>query len=331
MNPAKCNEQDYIQFLIATPLNYSCTEAAKVSTQLESPPSHDSYTRLLNRLEPNSNKLWEEVSSHVNKEGGILKIDDSTLDKPYAKKIDLVTRHWSGKHHKVVQGINLTTLLWTDGDSYLPCDYRLYDKSNDDLTKNDHFQSMLHTAKERGFEPKAVLFDSWFSSLENLKTTRDFGWTWLTVLKSNRQVNPDNTKNQSISSIDIPSEGRVVHLKGYGFIKVFRIVETDGDTKHWATNDLSMSDLIRLSLAGQGWMIEVFHRDLKQTCGVERCQARSATSQRNHIGFAIRAFVRLERFFFKTGVSHYEAKGNIIRDAVRDYLVNPFITLAATA
>ena len=36
-------------------------------------------------------------------------LDDFTLDKPYAKRIGLVTRHWSGKHHRVVMGINLIT------------------------------------------------------------------------------------------------------------------------------------------------------------------------------------------------------------------------------
>nr|WP_246522847.1 hypothetical protein [Gemmata palustris] len=35
---------------------------------------------------------------------GVLVVDDSTLDKPYARAIELVTRHWSGKHHAVVRG-----------------------------------------------------------------------------------------------------------------------------------------------------------------------------------------------------------------------------------
>ncbi|KKL13713.1 hypothetical protein LCGC14_2523000, partial [marine sediment metagenome] len=63
----------------------------------------------------------------------MLILDDSTLDKPYARRMELVTRHWSGKHRRVVQGINLLSLLWTDGDRYLPCDYRIYDKVNDGL------------------------------------------------------------------------------------------------------------------------------------------------------------------------------------------------------
>jgi putative transposase len=43
--------------------------------------------------------------------------------------MDLVTYHWSGKHHDVVRGINLITLLlWSDGKALVPTDFRLYDK-----------------------------------------------------------------------------------------------------------------------------------------------------------------------------------------------------------
>jgi hypothetical protein len=40
-------------------------------------------------------------------------------------------------------------------------------------------------------------------------------------LKKNRLVNPDNIKNMQIQTIEIPPKGKVVHLKAYGFIKVF--------------------------------------------------------------------------------------------------------------
>jgi hypothetical protein len=56
--------------------------------------------------------------------------------------------------------------LWTDGDRYIRCDYRFYDKPTDGSTKNDHFRKMLETAKERGFAPEYVLFDSWYGSLD---------------------------------------------------------------------------------------------------------------------------------------------------------------------
>ncbi|CAK0752957.1 transposase [Gammaproteobacteria bacterium] len=277
----------------------------------------------------NSDELWLEVESLIDKTKGILVIDDSTLDKPYARQIDLVNYHWSGKHHATVPGINLITLLWTDGDSYVPCDYRIYNKSLDNMTKNDHFRAMLKTAQERGFTPSAVVFDSWYGSLKNIKFIRELGWTWLTRLKCNRQVNPDRTGNRAINTINLLPGGQVVHLKGYGLVRVFQIAAKDGSKEYWATNNLSMTEMTRQSLAELSWMIEVYHRSLKQNCGVERCQARSTRAQQNHIGFAIRAFVRLERFFFRTGISELEAKARIIRNAVRDYLANPLYVLPA--
>ena len=45
---------------------------------------------------------------------------DTTLDKHYARRMELVTHHWSGKHQWVVQGIALLTLI--------PCDFRVYDQ-----------------------------------------------------------------------------------------------------------------------------------------------------------------------------------------------------------
>ena len=51
---------------------------------------------------------------------GALILDDTTLDKPHARHMGLVTWHWSGKHQRVVQGINLISLVWTDGEALLP-------------------------------------------------------------------------------------------------------------------------------------------------------------------------------------------------------------------
>jgi len=108
MNPPKCDELDYINFLIAAQKVFSNTEAAKCHPAADSDgPAHDAYTRLLHRCESDGEALWQEVQPCVSRVGGILVIDDSTLDKFYARMIELVTRHWSGKHHRVVQGINL--------------------------------------------------------------------------------------------------------------------------------------------------------------------------------------------------------------------------------
>jgi DDE superfamily endonuclease len=266
MNPPKCSDEDYINFLIATPRSVSATEAARVQGEDDKAPAHDAFTRLLHRLEPDAETLWQEASSQVNLTQGILVIDDSTLDKPYARKMELVTRHWSGKHKAVVSGINLVTLLWTDGDRHVPVDYRIFDKKQDALTKNDHFQAMLKEARKRGFQPRCVVFDSWYSGLENLKLIRSFDWLWLTRLKSNRKVNPDREGLRPVSTVEIGEHGRVVWLEGYGLVRVFKIVATDGDVELWATNQLEMTDLERVTWASFAWTIENYHRGLKQFC-----------------------------------------------------------------
>src|SRR4051794_32775274 len=101
-NAIKCRDTDYIDFLVASPRSFSCAEAAKVQPESDpSPPAHDAFTRLLRRLEPAPATLWQEARPMVHREGGLLSLDDSTLDKPYAKTIELVGRHWSGKHKRV--------------------------------------------------------------------------------------------------------------------------------------------------------------------------------------------------------------------------------------
>ncbi|MEO1352888.1 MAG: transposase [Cyanobacteria bacterium J06635_15] len=331
MNPPKYQAIDYINFLIASQRAYSCCEAERVHPASDKPLAHDAINRLLHRHEPSSEALWQEAAGYVRLTQGILVIDDTVLDKLYAQRMDLVTRQWSGKHKRVVKGINLTTLLWSDGDKHIPCDYRLYEKAMDGATKNDHFWAMLTTAQERGFRPECVAFDSWFSGLANFKLIARYGWRWLTRLKCNRLVNPERNGNQAISEIDIGAQGRIVHLKGYGMIRVFKIVAPDGDIDYWATNDLEMSEWQRLKWADFEWSIEEYHRGLKQCCGVEKAQVRSSRAQRNHIGFAIRAFLRLEMHWFNSGISWYEAKLSIVRNAVRSYLAAPTIALLPTA
>jgi hypothetical protein len=190
---------------------------------------------------------------------------------------------------------------------------------------------MLTTAKQRGFKPKCVAFDSWFSALANLKLIASYGWIWLTRLKRNRLVNLARTANRPIGEVALTATGTVVHLKGYGFIQVFKIVAPDGDIDYWATNDLQMSPLQRQQWAEFEWSIEEYHRGLKQCCGVEKAQVRSSRAQRNHIGLAIRAFLRLEIYWFNTGISWYDAKISIVREAVRSYLAAPWLSLPPTA
>lgn len=328
MNAPKVSESDYMQFLIAAQRVYSCAEAERVSPQAA---AHDAYTRLLSRLPPDTEALWQEAQALVSLQGGVFVLDDSTLDKPYAKQMALVTRHWSGKHHKVVSGINLQSLVWSDASKIVPTDCCLYAKAEDGKTKNEHARAMFAVAKERGFTPELVMFDSWYSGLDNLKLLRKQRWDWLCRLKSNRQVNPKGSGNVRIDSLTFFSEGNVVHLKGYGVVKVFRSDAPNGDAQYWATSQLDMTPEQFEHYARRAWVIETYHRAIKQCVGIEKAQVRSSQAQRNHILLALRAFLRLELNRIRNHVSWYQAKVDIVRDAIHDYLARPWYQLEATA
>src|SRR5689334_5355559 len=126
MNPSRVTPEDYIAFLVATPGEGAATEMGRCQPPRPGAPAHDALSRLLNRLEPEPEALWAEVRPALPARG-ILVFDGTVLDKPFARHMGLVGQFYSGRHARVVRGIDLVTAVWTDGDGLWPCDYRLVD------------------------------------------------------------------------------------------------------------------------------------------------------------------------------------------------------------
>src|SRR5947208_93881 len=106
MSAPKVRPEDYIQFLIATPRHTTCTEAPRGHPDAPDPPADGAFARLLPRLDADPDEVWQEARPQV-RPGGILVLDDSVLDKPYARKMETVHWQFSGKHAGVVKGIGL--------------------------------------------------------------------------------------------------------------------------------------------------------------------------------------------------------------------------------
>lgn len=322
MSKQKCSEYLYVQFLIAAQNNFTCTEFSKVSPI--GGMSHDSATRMLSQEKLTPSILWKNVRDCVDLNSGYLIIDDSILDKQRSQDIDLVHWQYSGAHHQVVKGIGVESLIWTnEADCHIPVDFRIYDKDTDGKTKNDHFQDMANLAKYRGFEPKFVLFDGWYASLNNLKLLDKLNYKWITQLPKNRVVSTEPQKYFHLDELAISKEGIAVHLKGYGFIRIFKKVSKERGIEYYATNNLnlSMSDVERIY--SKRWKIEEYHQGLKQQCGIAKCQARMGRSQRNHIWCSIHAFLTLELYRIRNGTTWKEAKLSIARDSIHRYLLAP--------
>src|ERR1700736_1700416 len=104
MMPAKVDELDYINFVVAAQRIFTCTEASRSQPLVSNddpnaiPAAHDSFNRLLERSFLDRDSLWCEARQLIIIIGGggldgegVLVVDDTTLDKPYAEKIELVT------------------------------------------------------------------------------------------------------------------------------------------------------------------------------------------------------------------------------------------------
>jgi hypothetical protein len=195
-----------------------------------------------------------------------------------------------------------------------PIDYRIWNPPEDGKTKNDHFKEMLSSAKNQGLTPEMVVADSWYSSLDNLKSVRSHGWDWVMGLKSNRLVNKPHIQ---ICHLDIPDEGLKVHLKGYGWIKVFRFEGKNARTDYVGTSRLDSTKEQIKSYFERRWSIEVMHRELKQTCGFDRCQSTTGRAGRNHIALSLLALVRKHRRRRLDNTTPYQQDWQIIKPAIQ--------------
>lgn len=141
----------YTLFLLAESKYSGCTRLAEILGET----SHDSVNRFLLRERYEPKDLFLEVSQHINLTGGILSGDDTVIDKPYSDPLltELIGYFWSGKHHRVVKGIQLITLYYTDSSGKsVPINYRIYNKQ-EGKTKNDYLREMIAEAMDWGLKP----------------------------------------------------------------------------------------------------------------------------------------------------------------------------------
>src|SRR4030067_2968589 len=94
MRPALVSREDYCQYLLATFGNYTGSYLAQ---QLGC--CHDAVSDFLSRDRLTPYLLWDRGSEHLPSEqrnGGVLVLDDSGLDKRYAPRIEPARRQWRG-------------------------------------------------------------------------------------------------------------------------------------------------------------------------------------------------------------------------------------------
>lgn len=308
-------QSKYIDYLLNTPRNYTCTNLAAHLPDV----SHDQVNRFLRDNQFSSNQLRQLVMPLLpDSPEAFLVVDDSVQDKRYSKFIEVAKRQYSGNVHGMVTGIGLVNLVHSSGEAgdFMPLDFRLYAPDQDTKTKNDHFLDLFQqVVAEDKVLARTILFDSWYAGSTNLKQIHRAGWTFFTTLKSNRLVSlSKETGYQKLDLLDPPaqgwSKGVEVRLQEVPFgVKLFKLVATNGDIEWVITNHLAahLTREMVIDAVQVRWQVEEFHRSFKQVTGSEKCQCRKAISQRNHLTCCYLAWVSLRQYARTIGQTIYQA------------------------
>ena len=311
----------YMGFLMSEPKSTTCTRLSDVMGI-----SHDSVNRFLLREAYEPHDLFTEASKLLNLVGGTLNVDDSTLDKPYSQRMELVSHVWPGKHHRVVKGLNLITLYYTDPQGRsLPVNYRVYDKS-EGKTKNDYFLDMLADVLAWGLQPDFMTGDSWYSCVANLKAVKNHRMGFMFAVESNRRVSTEKGTWAQVQTLDIPVDGLRVWLRDFGEVKLFRTRLKD-QLRHYVVY-LPNTDAYDAFQQGrfqklhdQHWQIEQYHRMIKQVCHIEKFQVRGKVPIRNHLFAALCSYVHLQQMRFTDMISNaYQWQKGLYKEVVASFV-----------
>ena len=180
-----------------------------------------------------------------------------------------------------------------------------------------------------GLKPKLVTGDSWYSGVENLKFLRNHKLGFLFGIEKNRTVSNKPGKYCQVINMSIPDEGLITHLRGFGFIKLFRKDFKKEDSRHYILylpSEESLKQITRnefLTIHDTHWGIESFHRAIKQLCGICKFMVRDSHAIRTHIFCSLQAFVRLEKMRSEKIISNwYELQRNLFTKVVREYILD---------
>ena len=106
-------KQKYVEYLVSTPLNYTCSNLAE---HLEG-MSHDVVSDFLKRERLASRHLWELAVGLIDDSAdAYLILDDSVQDKRYSRSIEMVKLQYSGAECGLVRGIAVVNLVHTSGE-----------------------------------------------------------------------------------------------------------------------------------------------------------------------------------------------------------------------
>jgi hypothetical protein len=195
----------------------------------------DVVYRFLNKANINWNLFLLGLSCSVisvvdeltsDERAAVLILDDTPYYRDRSKKAELLSRFKDHSENRYYKGFELLNLGWSDGQTFMPADFRLSANSDDKKLvngsnikednrtlatkrRNDARKGkpelaldMLQKIKGTSAQAKYVLFDSWFASSSFILSVKNLGYDVVARLKNHKNYRYDfNGELLSLSEI----------------------------------------------------------------------------------------------------------------------------------
>ena len=240
--------------------------------------SHDGLRRVLFWQFAWSRRPWDCLAQRLVRESGTLILDDTTWQR-WAKKSAAVDLVWSATLGRVVVGMQVVLLLWTDGRWKIPHGIRIWRKRG--KSKVVLASELLREAVRRGLRLDYVLFDSWYAASSLLNVLATQGWQYIAQLKSNRLLH-GTALNRKWPHRFGQVWGRLLKVK-------HEVLMVKDRCRFFVTNALTLTSTQVKEYYRVHQLIEKTFRLLKQEFGWGRASHQQLQAQNAHLHLSLYA------------------------------------------
>jgi hypothetical protein len=338
----------YTDYLISS---FGQITGTGLSTLLDEAISHDQIQRFLANPAKGGAELWKIVKPFVRRiqrDEGVLIVDDSIAEKPYTDENDIICWHYDHSKDSLIKGINFVSAVYHIKEMTLPVGYHLVtktevytdkktgkEKRRSAVTKNEVYQQLVRQTVNNNIPFEYVLNDIWYASAANMMFIKhDLERNFVMPLKPNRKValSLDDKKQGRYVRIDTlvletdtpmtiyPRTG--IYLEGVDFPLVLVkqvFTNADGSTGilYLVTNNLECTYEDITTIYSKRWNVEPYHKSLKQNASLQKSPTRTITTQSNHFFAALCAYIKLEMLKDTTHTNHFALKSKLYVRALR--------------